>query len=130
MLSIRCKSQESTSGTLVAVDSYRLDLDVDSYATMPLHSHHIQSSRFAWIFRLQEKLLTKILSDNPEYWDAMRIRTREVIQSKDGGVLDITMDELSAELLQTGKAVVPGELKEEFMAEIQNSMERLAKRKR
>lgn len=60
----------------------------------------------------------------------MRIRTREVIQSKDGGVLDITMDELSAELLQTGKAVVPGELKEEFMAEIQNSMERLAKRKR
>ena len=74
--------------------------------------------------------MTKILTDNPEYWDAMRIRTREVIQGKDEGVLAITMDELSAELLQTGKAAVPGELKQKFVADIQDSMERLAKRKR
>lgn len=79
---------------------------------------------------LQEKLLTEILTKNPEWWDAIRLRTREVMQTKDGGVLDITMDELSAELIPTGKAAVPEELQREFMVEIQESMEQSAKRKR
>lgn len=74
--------------------------------------------------RLQEKLLTDILSKDPEWWDAIRARTREVMQTKDGGVLDITLDELSAELVPTGKAAVPEALKQAFiLGQIQPSME-------
>lgn len=79
---------------------------------------------------LQEKLLTEILTKNPQWWDAIRLQTREVMQTKDGGVLDITMDELSAELIPTGKAAVPEDLKQEFMLQIQDSMDQSAKKKR
>lgn len=74
--------------------------------------------------------MTRILSENPEYWDALRTQTRKVIQSKNGGVLDITMDELSTELLQTGKGAVSEELKRDFLVEIHESIELLVNRNR
>ena len=77
----------------------------------------------AYLSRLQEQLLANILHDNPEWWDAIRLRTREILQAKDGsGVLDISMDELSAKLIVTRKEAVSDEVKKSTLLEIQNQL--------
>ncbi|CAB9504082.1 expressed unknown protein [Seminavis robusta] len=72
--------------------------------------------------RLQEQLLCKILYDHPEWWDKMRQQVRESVQSKEAGVLDITLDELSHDLVKAGKDAVPEEIREAMMAQIQEAV--------
>lgn len=68
--------------------------------------------------RLQEKLLTEILDKHPEWWDEMRSKTRNLVQSKEGGgIMEITMDELAAKLIPTGKQAVPAEIKDAFITQ-------------
>jgi Transcription factor e(y)2 len=67
--------------------------------------------------------LVQILTDHPQWFDNMRQKTREVLQRKEGGVLDITLDELSMELVQEGERAVPEELKQAFLSHIQSSIQ-------
>ena len=101
--------QESTNGTYTANDLL-------SSAFLPLTCKRR---------RLQEEMLIGILSKHPEWFDAMRERTRELLQQREGGILDITLDELSVELIPQGQMAVPEELKQAFLAQIGSSMARV-----
>lgn len=53
----------------------------------------------------------------------MRQKTREVLQRKEGGILDVTLDELSTDLVPGGEKAVPEELKQAFLTHIQTSIQ-------
>lgn len=60
--------------------------------------------------------MAEILDKHPEWWDEMRLGTRELVQKKGGNVVDVTMDELAAKLIPAGMQALPKEFKEEFIA--------------
>ena len=59
----------------------------------------------------------------------MRLTARETVQSKDGGILDITLDELSAELIKTGKRAVPTDIQQFMMERLQSSLQDMKTRR-
>jgi Transcription factor e(y)2 len=62
------------------------------------------------------------LYEHPEWWEEMRLRARETVKSKDGGVLEVSLDELSAELIKTGKEAVPDEIRRCMMEKLQSTL--------
>ena len=78
---------------------------------------------FILMIRLQENILVQILSKYPQWFDAMRGKTREVLQRKEGGVLDVTLDELSLELITEGENAVPEDLKRALLVHIQTTIQ-------
>ena len=81
-------------------------------------------------FRLQEKLLTEILTKHPEFFDAMRQCCRNVLQHSDGGILDLTLDELSAQMIPTGDQAIPEDFRVAFVAHIQSSLQKVSSQRR
>lgn len=68
-------------------------------------------------------MLLQILTEHPEWFDVMRQKTRDILQRKEGGILDITLDELSAELVPTGQEAVPEELRRAFLQQLQTAIQ-------
>jgi Transcription factor e(y)2 len=66
--------------------------------------------------------LCTLLYEHPEWWEEMRLTARETVQSKNGGVLDVSLDELSAELIETGEKAVPDEIREAIMEKLQAAL--------
>ena len=79
--------------------------------------------------RLQEQMVIQILTEHPQWFDAMRMKTREILQQKEGGILDITLDELSVDLVPAGHEAIPEELKRAFLSQIQRSIQTVGVRR-
>jgi hypothetical protein len=69
------------------------------------------------------------LYEHPEWWEEMRLSARETVKSKEGGVLDVSLDELSANLINTGMKAVPDEIRQCMMERLQSTLREMGTRR-